>query len=341
MRRPALLLCLACACTFNVNGTPNTDLGPGESTTGEPDVSSEGSDGSTSTDPSADDSETTTPPDSSSGGPPADPAQLMFTPAELDFGNLAVDDDRTLTVDIKNIGGAPASFVTPVVIPGPFGLPGGYPGDGGTCGDTLDPGDSCTLEVRFNPNTLGPYTSALEVGFYDGVDLGQPAVATPVPLSGGAAGESDNLISNPSAEDGINGWTESLSNWDATTDDFVDGTAAFQSGNPIGGNTTLSQDISLSSWSDPLDVGGVHFQFSGSARVPDSVAGYAIELDFGISTQTPLQGNQTTWDAVDASGPVPIGADAVTVVLRCTVLGINECSALFDALSLNLVYPAP
>lgn len=335
---------VAAGCTFGADGSATGfDLGSSaDGSTGsssdasESDASSTGDDpppGSESADPTTSAPETT--------GAPGSPAELVFVPDALDFGNIAVDDDYVLQVDLRNAGGATAMLLTNVLVPGAFGLSGGWPGAGGTCGTELAPGESCRLAVGFHPRAIGPHASTLQLAYYDGIDLGAPVDAPPLPLRGGGVGETANLIVNPSAESSLDGWTMSGSTWSATTTDSTHGTHAFQAGNPALGTTTLSQTIGLGEWAAPLAVGGVHFRFSGAARSPTGNASYRVDLGFDTGSQSPLQGTSTTWDEVQTNGPAPLDATSVTVTLTCMAVAFQQCGALFDELSLTLVYPPP
>jgi hypothetical protein len=48
-----------------------------------------------------------------------------------------------------------------------YKAPGGYPGNGGTCGSTLAAGTSCQLVVVFAPQTAGTANSPINLGYDD------------------------------------------------------------------------------------------------------------------------------------------------------------------------------
>lgn len=88
----------------------------------------------------------------------------------LNFGvrPLGSTTDQTLTV--TNQGGVPAAAVAPSVsLAAPFSFGGGYPGNGGTCTGVLAPLESCTLVVTFAPTGVGSPSSAVSLGYNDGV----------------------------------------------------------------------------------------------------------------------------------------------------------------------------
>jgi hypothetical protein len=340
----AAVLLAAGACSFGSDTKGNPGLGPGSGDGSTEGSSSSDDDGeSTIGDPlsgTEEEGEATAAVDTSGDGP-GSPARLVIVPDVLDYGNIAAQSDQVLQLDVRNLGGSTALLLTEVLIPGPFGLSGGFPGTGGTCADELGPGDSCKLAVGFHPAAIGPYVSSLDLAYYDGVDLGQPRAAPSVALAGGGVGETDNLIVNPSAESSLDGWTPTGSQWEATPDDAVDGAHAFEAGNPALGTTTLVQTIALGEWEAPLSEGGLHFRFAGSAKAPQAGASYRVDLDFGTGSQSPLQGMSQAWDGVNLTGPVPLHSTAVTVTLQCASAAFQPCGARFDELSLSLVYPPP
>jgi hypothetical protein len=347
MPRRIILLASLCAasCSFDVDGSGNNpNLGPDSASGSTSDDAESGGDPST-TDPPATSSEDeesgTSLPSETTDDPPGEPARLVFAPDELDFGNIAAGGDEVRELVMRNAGGSTALIITNVLIPSAFGLANGYPGAGGDCGEELAPGQSCTLGVGFHPDAIGPYAANLDIAYYDGIDLGQPVTAPPVPLRGGGVGETENLVVNPSAESSIDAWTMMDSTWEAITGDFVDGSYAFEAGNPALGVTTLTQTIGLGAWTDPLATGGMHFRFGGSAKAPESGSAYRVDLDFGTGAVTPMMGTSAAWDTANVTGPVPIGATSVTITLQCTAGALNACGARFDALALSLVYPPP
>jgi hypothetical protein len=88
-----------------------------------------------------------------------------------------------ITVTVTNSGGTAATTLagvfyinSPISLgdPDPFAFKGGvFPGTGGTCATTLEPGSSCTLVLTFAPLTpaymSNDYTAAFVVNFNDSV----------------------------------------------------------------------------------------------------------------------------------------------------------------------------
>ncbi|HEY3449447.1 MAG TPA: choice-of-anchor D domain-containing protein [Myxococcales bacterium] len=72
---------------------------------------------------------------------------------------------------VHNNGAKAASSITPgspALGNGFSYLNGAYPGEGGTCGQTLAAGASCTLAVAFTPQGTGPRTATLRLDYQDG-----------------------------------------------------------------------------------------------------------------------------------------------------------------------------
>jgi hypothetical protein len=87
------------------------------------------------------------------------PTQLVSEPDVLDFGSVEVDADRTQALVVRNVDGEGPLTVTEVaVIFGPFVVV-----DDGCTGRELDNGDTCTIDVRFEPTSTGVHAGTLGV----------------------------------------------------------------------------------------------------------------------------------------------------------------------------------
>lgn len=89
----------------------------------------------------------------------AGPGQLAGSPAILSLGGIAVGQELSGTVSFSNVGGQPLTIraVHPPNAPStPFAATG-LPGPG----DTLDPGHSITINIAFDPTTVGSFTDAI------------------------------------------------------------------------------------------------------------------------------------------------------------------------------------
>ncbi|MCB0367798.1 MAG: choice-of-anchor D domain-containing protein, partial [Bdellovibrionales bacterium] len=92
------------------------------------------------------------------------------------FETEAVGGSRSYTFVLDNTGTTQATNVFGQVKDLPFQFKGGtYPGTGGTCGTTVDGGNSCTLVVEFAPTAIGFNSGTLEVNYKDG-DIDRLAV---------------------------------------------------------------------------------------------------------------------------------------------------------------------
>lgn len=98
-------------------------------------------------------------------------AELEFDEGpEFDFGNVFINQTDTAFITINNIGNFGASEIEEaVLLTGDFEFTGGtYPGTGGTCVDTLDAGDDCTINITFSSDTIGAKTGTLELSYDNG-----------------------------------------------------------------------------------------------------------------------------------------------------------------------------
>ncbi len=98
----------------------------------------------------------------------------------VSFGTSKPDAEVLRAVSITNAKKVPATKLA-AVLSGGFGWAGGaYPGAGGTCGDGLAPGASCTVVLHFEPPGSGTYLGELRLTY----ELRGRAAELDVPLKG-------------------------------------------------------------------------------------------------------------------------------------------------------------
>jgi len=85
-------------------------------------------------------------------------ARLELSNGWLDFGQLEVGDTALETIELRNTGDRPVTiFDIDFLGDDAFQI------DGGDCEKTLEPGDSCEIEVEFLPEEPGSFEGELEV----------------------------------------------------------------------------------------------------------------------------------------------------------------------------------
>ncbi|HLL81152.1 MAG TPA: choice-of-anchor D domain-containing protein, partial [Longimicrobium sp.] len=86
-----------------------------------------------------------------------------------DFGSALVGSTVERTFTVFNTGAIATSGVGDAgVLAPPFGFKGGgFPGTGGTCGNVINAGGSCTLVVRFSPGVVGTSHGSVTLGYVD------------------------------------------------------------------------------------------------------------------------------------------------------------------------------
>ena len=110
-------------------------------------------------------------PDAGPDAPVEDPAQLATTQAPHDFGDVTEGETSgLLPVTIRNSGGSTSSAIAVALVgtdPAHFEI---VPtGDATDCADaTLEPDTTCTVQVRFAPQSAGARSAELEVSATDG-----------------------------------------------------------------------------------------------------------------------------------------------------------------------------
>lgn len=86
---------------------------------------------------------------------------LAIDPAAIDFGDVDVGaDSAVMTVNLDNAGDAALELLAPAAPAAPFEHTGGDCG----AGAVLAPGERCTMEYRFSPDSTGPAQQSLSFG---------------------------------------------------------------------------------------------------------------------------------------------------------------------------------
>ncbi|RME16150.1 MAG: choice-of-anchor D domain-containing protein, partial [Bdellovibrio sp.] len=103
-------------------------------------------------------------------GTGANPANIIITSGEpdpydfqADFGILAFGATATHQLTIQNIGGVPATAFTLSGLSAPYNI------SATTCGDPLNAGASCTIDITYAPTSTGPHTDTLQINYNNGV----------------------------------------------------------------------------------------------------------------------------------------------------------------------------
>lgn len=100
-------------------------------------------------------------------------AGVLMTPASsygtdyfFGFGDPGVPIVQTFTLTNNEAVPVAALSLTPPAAGSEFAFDGGsYPGSGGTCADTLGPGQTCTVVFRYTPATTGSVTGPIAINF--------------------------------------------------------------------------------------------------------------------------------------------------------------------------------
>jgi uncharacterized delta-60 repeat protein len=104
--------------------------------------------------------------------------------ASFSFGSTRANTPVTYTFTLRNTGQSQANRLDrSTVVGSPFAFVGGsYPGTGGTCGNDLNGGASCTVRVVFSPTLEGSYSGTLNLKW----GIGWATTESPVALTGTA-----------------------------------------------------------------------------------------------------------------------------------------------------------
>ncbi|MEM9458558.1 MAG: hypothetical protein AAGF11_30550 [Myxococcota bacterium] len=279
-------------------------------------------------------------------------AQLSLSGGPIyDFGLVPVSMLGAGTLTVTNIGNTDATGIASLELTPPFEYTGmTYPGAGGTCMETLGPGQSCTLDLAFRPQQLGIHDGTLTLAY----DQGPDSIRA---LTGGGTGHSANLLVNPGGEDMGSpppGWNDiELGEWAAGTPSTMveayEGSYCHYAaqGFPFA-EYALFQDVDVAAWSHTIDQGLMRFDFVGWGRTYQfGNDQYRFVVRYlGVSGQ-PIDSWSIDW-TLDAfwqmhgtQGTAPAGTRSIRIELGCVnyVPGTTRCDAYFDALSLQATYP--
>ncbi len=333
-------------------GSEPTDGGSSglNASTTAPDVGEGTGGGGTTEGPSAD--TTDSGPDPDSGEPATDGAEgpllAISGSPEHDFGNVDVDTAGFGMLSVANAGDAIATGMDGLPMAGPFAFTGGtYPGMAGDCGSTLDPGESCSLDLSFTPSGLGLFDGRVRIA-YDGAEAAERR------LIGGGAGQTDNLLSNPGGEttgSPVSGWTDvgpgqwgagafTGENWPHAGNAYI-----YSDGGPNNEVYRLVQDIDVSQWATTIDAEAMVFEFEGWGRTysngDDEYRLRVLYLAGDMTLEAFTSGWQSggSWAEHTDTRPAPAGTRTVQVDLSCEKSGGGVCNAYYDSLVLTARYP--
>lgn len=97
-------------------------------------------------------------------------AKLNFSAATYDFGDIIQTQVSSRTIIVNHSGPVPATNMASSTLSAPYRYKGGkFPGEDGTCTDTLTSG-SCTLVIEFAPTTTGVKNHNLTLDYFNGND---------------------------------------------------------------------------------------------------------------------------------------------------------------------------
>lgn len=354
----AAAILIAAACSFDTEGNSGAgnSLGSGSPTGNDTDDGSSGisatrgSDSLTSGSTTGTENETgdSSEQTSSTGEPPEttgptndEAAFLTFSALEFSFTPVALGSSGTLTVDVTNEGMADATSLATTTLDDPFHYVDGYPGEGGTCGTTISPAETCTIVLTHAPTMLGRASGTLVLGYHDGAISRTTA---PASIDGDGTGLTENLMRNGSAASGVEHW-QALEppSWTSVTDTSSsdDGFSFTPTGESID-NRHLRQTVDISGFSAANQDSTLRYEFSVHAKTDVPTDDYAVSIQINGGAWSMLEvGDQSTWKQVVAAGSLPPGAlSNIQVELECiTPIGLNDCDARFDAATLRLAYP--
>lgn len=198
--------------------------------------------------------------------------QLTVSPSSLSFGNVTVDSSATLPVTLTSSGTAPVT-ISAAALSGT-----GFTDSGATFPLTLNPNQSVTLQVKFNPTATGGATGQLTI-----TSTSSTGGTTVIQVSGtGTAATS-------------------------TTPQLLFSSTTLSFGNvPVGSTSTLSLTLT-SSGTAPVTISSVALQGTGFS---DSGATFPMTLNPNQSVTLTVQFDPTAASA--GTGTLTVNSNSAT-----------------------------
>lgn len=276
--------------------------------------------------------------DFDTGMPPTDGAILELSDAPVfEFAVTGPGQTTTHLFEIQNVGTTPATDIVPETMDPAFAFLGGFPGMGGTCGSELQPGADCLIEVAYSPVKWGPDLGDMVINY------GNAAADTQVitTLSGKCGGTTGNLLTNPSFDVSLDGWSTTQGSWSRTSSDSQGSYVAVAGGY---GTHVLRQNLNLDPWADAIATGNVTIVISGehwSETPSNDPHGFAVATFTDAGAETVVyQEMMGSWGWASHSGttPMPSSAANLAYALVCQTNG-TSCDGAFNDVSLQLQWP--
>ncbi len=172
----------------------------------------------------------------------------------------------------------------------------------------------------------------------------------PVPFFTSESLQGDNLLVNPGAEDGLEGWTVTEGIAESLTAGECNGVNPYVGSRyfAVGGLCTESdlarmhQDVDVSAWADSIDA-GVQVAYAGAwmsdwsgADIPAMRMLFLDDAGGETGGTGWFEMPAATWTPVEIEGPLPFATRTVRLELQGTRIAGTDNDSYFDALSLRL-----
>lgn len=261
----------------------------------------------------------------------------------VQIGDVAAGGHQFL-LTLRNVGDGPATNLAAMPVSVPLAWVGGeFPGLAGTCGDALDPGTTCEVQLQVSAGLPGRFVRAVTVEH----DAGQAVIE----ISGGAVGDGTNLVENGGAEEGngqLPGWSATTGDWQGTTSAAAVGSRSIYAGYWQSGVATLAQDVDVSAYEEAIAAGGLAFVLSAQRRAyssnnddPGALAVHFMDAGGGtVSSGMSSWASPGGWVDYQEMWTPPPGTQTVRVELMCNYVFGSYCNAYFDEVRLFARYPA-
>ena len=174
------------------------------------------------------------------------------TPTALNFGNVVVNaTGGPLSVTLSNTGTS-ALAINSILLGGASASQFSLPTSANPCGASLNPGATCTIDVTFTPNAVGPQSASVTISSNDpvngtlnvalsGVGIANTATAILAPaITYGANGVVTVNVTSPQVTPVTGTVTLSVDGGAPLSQALVSGSATFTLTAPLAGSHTLA-----------------------------------------------------------------------------------------------------
>lgn len=95
---------------------------------------------------------------------------LVANSSSYNFGKVAVNGSKTVSVSLTNSGNSPITNFLISNLTNPFSAPNSFnSGSGGECGSSIPAGSNCSLKLMYSPVSITSSSNNFSISYFDGI----------------------------------------------------------------------------------------------------------------------------------------------------------------------------